>query len=175
MKDAIAHRDFLKVRSIVYDKCGFQCGAIKLEEESLEYGAAKFKLNDLNINVRTAKITPKKIGQFVAIWKRNKQGVTVPPNKADSFDLLVINVQQNDLSGQFVFPKSILLKKGIVAGEGSKGKNGIRVYPAWDKAVNKQAVKTQEWQLKYFLETSESKDIDLNKVKDLYLNFKNTL
>lgn len=31
----------------------------------------------------------------------------------------------------------------------------IRVYPSWDKPVSKQAIKTQSWQLEYFIELSQ--------------------
>nr|WGE07832.1 MepB family protein [Bacillus subtilis] len=31
-----------------------------------------------------------------------------------------------------------------------KGKTAFRVYPPWTEPVSKQAVKTQQWQLRYF-------------------------
>ncbi len=57
-------------------------------------------------------------------------------------------------SGQFIFPKSILLVKGILSDGEKDGKRGFRVYPPWDKAVNKQAKQTQQWQLQYFTDSS---------------------
>jgi hypothetical protein len=49
-----------------------------------------------------------------------------------------------------------------------EGKRGIRVYPPWSLTTNKQAIKTQSWQTKYFLEISDKKEIDINKLKKLY-------
>jgi hypothetical protein len=53
----------------------------------------------------------------------------------------------------FIFPKSVLHQKGVLADDEKDGKRGFRVYPPWDIAENKQAKQTQEWQSKYFLET----------------------
>jgi hypothetical protein len=57
-----------------------------------------------------------------------------------------------------------LQEKGILSDDNKEGKRGFRVYPPWDIAINKQAKQTQEWQLKYFLETP----IDLEKAKHLF-------
>lgn len=55
-------------------------------------------------------------------------------------------------TGQFVFPKSVLHEKSLVSKEGHGGKQAMRVYPPWDVTENKQAQKTQAWQLLYFFE-----------------------
>lgn len=99
---------------------------------------------------REAKITPKKIGQFVSVWKRNKAGITEPRQLNDDFDEFIIKCEAGNKVGQFVFPKAVLAEKGIVSTNLKEGKRGFRVYPPWDKAENKQAIKTQEWQLEYF-------------------------
>lgn len=57
-------------------------------------------------------------------------------------------------NGLFLFPKSVLLKHKILSGFQSKGKMGIRVYPIWENNLNKTAIKTQKWQLEYFLDLS---------------------
>ena len=44
--------------------------------ESTEYNACSYTVNGQKIIERTAKITPKKIGQFVTCWKRNIDGIT---------------------------------------------------------------------------------------------------
>ena len=54
---------------LVYDKCGLDLGELTIEDESQEYGACTFRLNDLKIKFRISKITPTKTGQFVTIWK----------------------------------------------------------------------------------------------------------
>jgi hypothetical protein len=68
--------------------------------------------------------------------------------------------------GQFVFPKSVLIKKGIISTRKKEGKRAFRVYPNWDVAKNKQAERTQKWQLDYFYEINAT--TDLQKVTGLY-------
>ncbi len=104
-------------------------------------------LNSFQIIHRLAKITPTKIGQFVTIWKRNDKGKTVPFDFSDNFDFIIITSKSGENSGQFVFPKTVLLEKGIICNNNPFGKRCIRVYPSWDIPANKQAEKTQNWHL----------------------------
>lgn len=155
-------------KNLVYDKCGFNFGELIIEDESQEYGACTFKLNELKIIFRISKITPTKTGQFVTIWKRNQKGVTQPFDLTDEFDFVIISSQHRDDYGQFIFPKSVLLDKGILTGNNKEGKRGIRVYPPWTTVTNKQAEKTQQWQTKYFLAIHSSDKTDLNIAKQLF-------
>lgn len=155
-----------RINTEVYEKCGLKISDFKTEPEGKEYDACQFKLNNFKIVSRTAKITPKKVGQFVTFWKRNKMGITVPFSESDDFDFYVVNVKRKTTSGQFVFPKFILIDKGIVTTGKRDGKRGFRVYPLWDMANNKQAEQTQQWQLEYFYEIDEG--VDLKRVKQLY-------
>jgi hypothetical protein len=150
----------------VFKKCGLKISDLKTEAESKEYNACRFQLNGLQIISRTAKITPKKTGQFVTFWKRNKQGITEPFSETDNFHYFVINVEKENRHGQFVFPKSVLMAKGIISTENKDGKRGFRIYPIWDTPTSKQAEKTQQWQLGYFYEIGETTDFE--KVKRLY-------
>lgn len=134
------------------------------EQESQEYGACRFEINGLKIISRNAKITPKKMGQFVTIWKRSVDGITQPFDTIDDFDLLIINVQNKEQLGQFVFSKSILSDKGIISTTSKEGKRGFRLYPPWDKPTSKQAIKTQDWQVEYFLLPSSKS----NAIKTIY-------
>ncbi|MDW3194291.1 MAG: MepB family protein [Cytophagales bacterium] len=154
------------IKTEIYDKCSFEISDFKTETESKEYNACRFKLNGLYILSRNAKITPKKTGQFVTCWKRNKNGITEPYNENDPIDYYAINVKTEKEFGQFVFPKSELIKKGIISTKNKEGKRGFRVYPIWDIVKNKQAERTQKWQLNYFYQISSS--IDLQKVNELY-------
>ncbi len=156
-----------KAKELIYDSFGFEFSNFQESEESAEYEACTFQLETLQIISRTAKITPKKVGQFVTIWKRNSVGITTPFHELDVFDFIVINVQKNEEFGQFVFPKSVLTQKRIVATENKDGKRGIRVYPPWDSPTSKQAIKTQAWQLNYFLPITTSINT-INRVKALY-------
>jgi hypothetical protein len=155
-----------EIKKEIYRNCGLQISYFTIEPESQEYNACQFQLNGQKIISRTAKITPQKVGQFVTFWKRNKEGITQPYSEKNNFHFYVINVERENRTGQFVFPKSILITKGIVATEKKDGKRGFRVYPVWDIATNKQAEKTQLWQLDYFYEIGEI--INFEKVKKLY-------
>ena len=162
----ILNENLIKVNDSVYTNCGFQISEIKNELEGTEYDACQFELNGLKIICRSAKITPKKTGQFVTFWKRNKQGITEPYQDTDQIDFYVINVKSENKFGQFVFPKSELINKGIITTNTKDGKRGFRVYPIWDKASNKQAQKTQLWQLNYFFEIGVK--TDFKRVNELY-------
>lgn len=150
----------------VYDKCAFETSDVKFEKESKEYDACRFKLDGRNIISRSAKTTPKKNGQFVTFWKRNGDGIIKPFNENDEFDFYAIHTRMQDKEGQFVLPKSVLIEKGIISTKKKEGKRGFRVYPHWEIAQNKQAEKTQKWQLDYFFEINTT--TDFNKVMKLY-------
>lgn len=154
-------------KELVYSKCGFELTSLKQHLESAEYRACSFKLAGKAIQFRVSKITPAKTGQFVTIWKRNKDGITEPFNVLDDLDFIIITSTSGDNFGQFIFPKSVLADKGIIAGNGKQGKRGIRVYPPWDIAASKQAEKTQSWQIKYFLPMNNDDALDLDLAREL--------
>lgn len=112
-----------------------------------------FSQSPVPYEIRTAKITPKKNGLFVSIWKRDVSGTSQPPQSHDHFEFLIVKVREKEWSGFFIFPKKILIKKRIVMDNGKGGKRGIRVYPPWTSAMSKQAKHTQEWQVYYFWQT----------------------
>ena len=156
-----------QVKEFVYDKCNFELSHLIIDSESEEYQACFFKLNSFQIIHRLSKITPTKIGQFVTIWKRNEKGITAPFDYSDNFDFIIITSKSEDNLGQFVFPKSVLLEKGIISNNNTSGKRGIRVYPLWDVPTSKQAEKTQHWQLKYFYPINKDA-FDVDFVKRLF-------
>ena len=162
------HADLLLAKELLYDSCTFDFRNLQKEKESAEYEAYSFQLNNKSILFRTAKITPTKIGQFVTLWKRIGHGPIQPFDYKDEVDLIVISVRKDYSTGQFVFPKPMLCQKGIISTSNKEGKRAIRVYPPWDEAVNKQAQKTQQWQLDYFLEISTSEAVNLEGAKLLY-------
>lgn len=141
-----------RIKSTIYLKNNLIITAFKSENESQEYQAARFKLNENRIVYREGKITPKKIGQFVTFWNRNPDGLTEALHESDDFDFYIITVINNERTGQFIFPKSALIKYGIISTTKKAGKRGFRIYPCWDKPISVQAVKTQSWQLGYFCE-----------------------
>lgn len=159
------HNDLLVAKEQVYDKCGFECSLPQKEKESAEYGACVFTLNSQSVLFRTAKITPTKTGQFVTLWKRIEKGPIQPFDDTDPIDLVIINTRKDDRLGQFIFPKSVLCEQGIISTSRKEGKRAIRVYPPWDLATNKQAQKTQKWQLEYFLEIPSDIPINIDRAK----------
>mgnify|MGYP000479275558 CR=1 FL=1 len=162
------HQELVEVSNRVYTPLGFKCSQPAIEPESAEYCAYSFELNNFSVRFRVAKITPTKIGQFVTVWKRLKKGPIQPYDSTDSLDFFIINTRKEDRFGQFIFPKSVLCQHDVLSINGEGGKRAIRVYPPWDVAVNKQAKKTQKWQLEYFLEIPKNSEIDLTRAKFLY-------
>ncbi|WP_341224697.1 MepB family protein [uncultured Arcticibacterium sp.] len=155
-----------QLKASVYDKCGLAISDLETESESKEYDACRFRLNGKYVLCRNAKITPKKLGQFVTFWRRNQNGTIEPFHESDEIDFYVVNVSKENLLGQFVFPKSILIKKGIMSTDKKEGKRAFRVYPIWDTTNNKQAESTQNWQLEYFYELNNA--IGFDRVVGLY-------
>ena len=155
-----------QIKAEVYEKSGLKMSDFKTETESKEYDACRFELNGRKIISRNSKITPKKVGQFVTFWKRNGNGPIEPFEENDHIDFYAVNVRTENEFGQFVFPKSVLIKKGIISTEKKDGKRAFRVYPSWENVNNKQAERTQKWQLDYFYEINNS--TDLRRVEELY-------
>lgn len=145
--------------------CIFNTGNVKIsqlikEHESSAYLAFRFQLNGKNVIFRKAKITPTKVGQFVTCWKRNDAGITVPFEFEDKFDFFIIYTESETKKGFFVFPKDALLNNKIIFGEKSSGKRGFRVYPPWYLGLNKQAQRTQRWQMECFFDSSLQLHVD---------------
>jgi len=162
------HSNLKIVIQCVYDKCGFELTNPKLDTESVKYGACSFELDGKTIQHRVSKITPTKAGQFVTIWKRNKDGITEPFDTADALDYIIITSKSDENFGQFIFPKAVLADQGIITVKGKSGKRGIRVYPPWDVVTSKQAEKTQSWQTKYFFLIKKDNSVHLDWVKELF-------
>ena len=151
----------------VFKICGVDLTNVKTESESQEYFAHNFQLNKQKVKFRIAKITPTKTGQFVSIWKRNENGTTEPFNISDEFEFYIIATRHETRFGIFIFNKTVLSEKKILTSKNGEGKRGIRVYPTWNIAKNKQAIKTQSWQTNYFLECTHDNKIDIEKAKKL--------
>jgi hypothetical protein len=157
----------LRIKDEVYNTCDFKLTRFANESESREYDACRFHLNGLSVICRNGKITPKKTGQFVTFWKRDGHKPIAPFQDTDEVDFFVVNVRTKSRFGQFVFPRSVLIDKGIISTQVKDGKRAFRVYPSWDSVGSKQAEKTRKWQLEYFYEISGEVDFEL--VKELYL------
>ena len=146
----ISYQEGNRAKAFFETKFNSSCEQVIISKESAEYKACSFVANKNVVQFRKAKITPKKVGQFVAIWTRADSGETRPYDISDTVEYLVIYVENNSNLGLFIFPGSFLIKSGIFSSETTKGKRGIRVYPPWDQTINRQAKSTQQSQLKYF-------------------------
>lgn len=161
------HSEIEVINEMIFKACNLEITNIAEELESREYAAHSFQLDKKTVKFRIAKITPTKTGQFVTIWKRNEKGITCPYDITDNFDFFIIVTRKETNLGIFIFPKDVLLENKIISNNKREGKRGIRVYPSWDITTNKQAIKTQHWQLQYFLDITQVEKIDINKAKRL--------
>ncbi len=161
--------ELLLCNQLVYEPNGliFMSDPVK-EPESSNYAACQLVLNTIRIEFRVARATPIKSGHFVTFWKRNEKGLTTPYDMKDMIDLFVVCVRERDKFGQFVFPKNVLVSRNIISVDGKGGKRAIRVYAPWVSVESSQALKTQNWQIKYFIDLSDNRRIDFECVKELY-------
>ncbi|MBE5661546.1 MepB family protein [Staphylococcus sp. SS21] len=122
------------------------------EKYNKEYEALTFNYKEKIYKSRLAKKTPNKSGYFVTCWTKNEDNYN-RPYKIDEFaDYLIVAVIDDELNGYFLFPKEVLVEKGILASSKYQGKMAFRVYPTWCNDLNQTAQRTQNWQCNYFFE-----------------------
>jgi hypothetical protein len=144
-------------------------GTVSREVESQEYEACRFELYGRTVAFRVAKTTPKKLGQFVTLWKRIKPGAEIAPLDAiDGVNFVVVSASDSNKRGQFVFNQKLLITKGILSLHGEGGKRAFRVYPPWVELEAKEALRTQQWQHSCFLHTPENGIADVARVRQLF-------
>ena len=159
------------VNKMFYEPNHLIIKAIQEEAQNSDYGAGIFQLNSKSVRFRVAKITPNKIGQFVAFWEKDQANKNQAFSYENATDLLVINTFTSDNHfGQFVFPKEVLVKQNILKTPTTKGKMAIRVYPRWENPTSKQALETQKWQLAYFIEVNNTNRFPSQELLKLYSN-----
>ena len=155
-----------EIQELFTSKLNVSITNIEQDLECKEYSGYNFRSNNFKIKFRKAKVTSKKIGQFVTLWKRNVVGETIPFDINDDFDFYIIYTQQDFNKGMFIFSKRVLAEKQILSGI-KEGKRGFRVYPNWDRPLNNQALKTQSWQEKYFVSVNDHSAEIINKYKSI--------
>jgi len=143
-----------QIEKLLFEITSSKLSNVIVDAEAKEYFGYNFEHNKQKFKFRKSKITPKKVGQFVTLWKRNLSKETEPFNEIDDFDFYIIFAEENDNNGFFVFPKNELINRQILSTKSKEGKRGFRVYPSWTKTGNKQAEKTQSWQISYFIDFS---------------------
>ncbi len=155
------------ITNVLISELHYEVSNYREEPESREYEACRFELNGKRIICRTAKITPTKAGQFVTFWKRNGKGPIEPFEETDPFDLFLVIAENESRFGFFAFPKSELIKRGIISTLTKEGKRAFRVYPPWDAVKSKQALQTQKWQANHFFTIAELDS--LSRIKALFI------
>ena len=127
------------------------------EAESAAYGACRAQLHGLRLVLRVAKTTPTKTGQFFTLWKRRHPDADIAPlDEGDAVDCVIVAVDDDsNRRGLFVFPRAVLLQRGVLSRPGQGGKRALRVYPPWCAPSAMQAQRTQRWQLAWFLEEGD--------------------
>lgn len=157
------------VNKMIYEPNDLAVKSVQEEKQNSKYGAGTFQLSLRTVRFRVANITSTKVGQFVAFWEKDVNNKNQPYLYEEAPDLLVITTFKNENEfGQFIFPKEVLLKKDILRSTSTKGKMAIRVYPIWDNPSSKQAIKTQKWQLPYFVDMCNPNKLPLEKIIELY-------
>lgn len=157
------------VDKMVYEPNNLLVNTVQEERQNSKYGAGTFQLASKTVRFRVANITPAKAGQFVAFWEKDENNKNQPLAYGDAPDLLVITVFADESKlGQFIFPKELLVTQNILRSNSTKGKMALRVYPSWDHPTSKQAIKTQQWQLPYFVDMSDLSKLPNNKIMELY-------
>ncbi|MGM1047258.1 MAG: MepB family protein [Bacillota bacterium] len=163
------YRALAYVNKIVYEPNHLILKSIQEENQNSDYGAGTFHLNSKSVRFRVAKITPNKLGQFVAFWEKDENNKNQPFTYEKAPDLLVINTSMsNNQFGQFIFPKEILAKQNIFKTSTTRGKMAIRIYPSWDNPTSKQAISTKKWQSPYFVDMSATDNLPIQKILELY-------
>lgn len=143
---------FTLILEKLFNPAGYTVEDIESEIESAEYGALKFKLNGQTVLYRQAKTTPKKIGHFVAIWKRETPNSEIAPfDLSDGVDWVIISANNGTNFGVFVFSAKLLAKKDVFSERSKGGKRAIRVYAPWTVPIADQAKRTKKWQTECFL------------------------
>ncbi|WP_425254665.1 MepB family protein [Janthinobacterium sp. NFX145] len=131
------------------------------EAESADYGACRTELHGKRLVLRVAKITPTKTGQFVTVWKRPHPDADIAPlDEADPVDVVIISVSDEVQHGFFIFPRSVLVERGVMSRSGQGGKRALRVYPPWCAPESVQALRTQRWQSACFVAAGDQRRLE---------------
>ena len=130
---------------------------IEREKESAEYGSVRFEMDGQTCLYRQAKHTPKKVGQFAALWKRPAMsGEIAPFDRDDGIDKVIVLADEHPRFGVFVFPCRLLAEKDIFSEKSIGGKRAFRVYAPWVMPSAAQAKRAKIWQCDHFAELTDT-------------------
>lgn len=126
-------------------------GTPQPEEQNGEYESGSVMIGTERWRIRTARVTPRKPGAFVAVWMRNEKGETIPFASDEEVAGLLVFVREAENFGVFRFTASHLAMLGVTRSSVHPGKRGFRVYPRWSEGLNGQATRTQQAQAEAFI------------------------
>ena len=130
---------------------------LEREYESAEYGAIRFEMDGKTCLYRQAKHTPKKIGQFVTLWKRPTPSSEIAPfDRTDGIDQVFIFADEHTRLGVFIFNPQLLVQKDIFSEKSEGGKRAFRVYAPWTVPEAAQAKRSKTWQCAHFVELTNT-------------------
>lgn len=135
----------------MWTAAGIPWADVAPEPASAGYGAHTLTLAGRRAIFRIAKTTPTKAGQFVTLWRRSAEGPIRPYDTNDGVALFAIQAGSGAGLGMFVFPLSVLARRGVVSDGGRGGKRAMRVYTPDVEPASAQARRTQAWQCEHFL------------------------
>lgn len=126
-------------------------GVPQPEEQNGEYESGSVNIGIEHWRIRTARVTPRKPGAFVAVWTRDEAGETIPFASDEVADGLLVFVHEAEHFGVFRFTASHLAELGVTRSSAHPGKRGFRVYPRWSDDLNARAARTQKAQSEAFI------------------------
>lgn len=163
----MVHPDVVLVLGVL-GGLGLKCSPAIAETDNARYGAALSQIGGSWIRFRVGRVTPTKVGLFVAVWQRASDGSPEPFPTEGSADTLIVSAREGSRFGAFAFPKTVLGEQGISSLNGVGGKRGFRVYPPWSVAANPQARRSQEWQCAHFVELGDGSALGVPQAKRLF-------
>lgn len=151
--------------------------------QNSKYEALEFSIDGKKILYRKGNVTSDRPGHFLSIWKRPDENSTdsrrAMPYEENDLDYLFVEVGdcQTSKRGIFIFPLSVLIKKGVVTSDKAKGKMAFRVFPPWtssrgevkSKVFSDSAKKTQRWQGEYFVWVEDNVITEFEKFTHIFV------
>ena len=151
--------------------------------QNSKYEAMACSINGNKIIYRKGYITPDRPGCFLSIWKKQEGSTSSRSNNTPlekgEVDYLFVKVNDGESAkeGIYIFPQKVLLQKGMLSSETTKGKMAFRVFPPWttsrgevkSQVFSDSAKKTQSWQSDYFLEVLDNQIQDQAKLSRLFI------
>ena len=160
-------KEIARIERAIFKKLNLYISNVQEDKEYAAYSGYNFQFSGMNIKFREAKTTPGKIGKFVTLWKRNASGETEPFNVEDNYNFYIITAENENQSGFFCFPKSVLTEKQLLTVGNKTGKRDFRVYTDWDIPEN-QAIKTRQWQSDFFIDLNKLEDVIIEKWQQIF-------